>query len=775
MSIISLGLIAAGILVLFVLIFLYGMFHIKRHERRKLDDLVKKRTSEIDSQHKLMRIVNNAAVLLLESDAEFYLEAIFRSMEMICRHMEADRVYLWQNEKKDDGKLYYKVVCKWMSNEFLLENELKEFAYQDTLPKWENLLSKGMSLNGPLDWIPHGDMPFFKPMQIISLLAVPLFLNEDFWGFVSCEDCHRRRIFPEAEEHALRTWGLLAVGMIQRGEIAQDMLITLNRMMELQEDLEAALETAKDASQSKSAFLANMSHEIRTPMNAIIGMAHIGKTAAEKERMIHCFLRIEDASNHLLGVINDILDMSKIEAKKFELSPSEFSFEKMLQRVVNVISFRIDEKQQRLTVYVDRTIPEYLIGDDQRLTQVMTNLLGNAVKFTAAKGSIRIGTYFLGEEDGICTIKITVKDSGIGISSDQQERLFQSFVQAESSTTRKFGGTGLGLAISKSIVEMMDGNIWVESELGKGSLFSFTFKLKRGEEKGRDLLTLSTNWGNVRILVVDNDSETLAFFAKILKEFGVVCDTAANCEETLRLVDQNGNYDIYFLDMNLPDSDSFHLADILKEKETGSSKVSVVIFSATSWVSIEGEVKRKGFVRFLAKPLFPSSIAESINDCLYEDREQTKSEESEFSDGSFNGKHMLLTEDVEINREIVVTLLEPTGLEIDCAENGAEAVRMFSQAPLKYDIIFMDLQMPEMDGYEATRRIRKLEEERAVQLSEKPKNVPIIALTANVFKDDIEKCLDAGMNSHLGKPINFEDVLKILNTYFGAKGNCLPS
>ncbi|MDR0497444.1 MAG: PAS domain S-box protein, partial [Treponema sp.] len=246
--------------------------------------------------------------------------------------------------------------------------------------------------------------------------------------------------------------------------------------IKLQRDLETALEAANSASHAKSAFLANMSHEIRTPMNAIIGMVTIGKSSDDSERKDYCFSRIENASKHLLGVINDILDMSKIEAGKFDLSVAEFNFEKMLQSVVNVISFRVDEKRQKLTVHIDKAIPEILIGDDQRLAQVITNLLGNAVKFTPEKGSISLDTRFLEEENGIDILQISVTDTGIGISPEQQSRLFQSFQQAESSTVRKFGGTGLGLAISKNIVEMMGGKIWIKSEPGEGSTFSFTIQ-----------------------------------------------------------------------------------------------------------------------------------------------------------------------------------------------------------------------------------------------------------------------------------------------------------
>jgi len=387
-------------------------------------------------------------------------------------------------------------------------------------------------------------------------------------------------------------------------------------------------EEAKSASEAKSRFIANMSHEMRTPLNAITGMTAIGKNAKDMERKDYALDKIKDASTHLLGVINDVLDMSKIEANMLEMSPVEFNFEKMLQNTAAVINFRVDEKNQKLTIHIDSKIPKTLIADDQRLAQVITNLLSNAVKFTPEKGSIVLEAHCIGEEKDIYTIQISVTDNGIGISSEQQKRLFMSFQQAESSTTRKYGGTGLGLAISKSIVELMGGKIWVISEPEKGSVFSFTIMAKRGKT-------------NEIVNNVDN----------------------RQAEETQT-------------DIN----------------------------------------------------------------------------------GLFTGRRILLVEDVEINREVVLALLEPTQLEIDCAENGADAVRMFSEAPDRYELIFMDVQMPEMDGFEATRRIRSLD-------VTKGKTVPIVAMTANAFREDIEECLAAGMDDHIGKPIDFENVIEKLRTY----------
>lgn len=521
--------------------------------------------------------------------------------------------------------------------------------------------------------------------------------------------------------------------------------------------LASAKETAEQGSRAKSTFLANMSHELRTPMNAIIGMTSIGLSGADIERKDYSLKKIDDASKHLLGVINDILDVSKIEAGKFELSVAEFDFEKLLQRIVNVISFRVDEKKQKLTVYVDRNIPKILIGDDQRLGQVITNLLGNAVKFTPEKGFINLNTYFIGEENGICTIKITVTDTGIGISPEQQTTLFQSFQQAEGSTTRKFGGTGLGLAISKNIVEMMGGKIWVESEIGKGAIFAFTIQIKRGEMQKHSPVTQEVDWTKARILAVDDDSYILRDFKGIIEKIGASCDIAQNAGDALRLVEKGEAYNIFFVDWQMPGMDGIELTKELKKNMSDSTNSIIIMISSAEYSLIAEEARKAGVDKFMQKPLFPSIISDIISEYLGQVKLQAKDASADIT-GIYKGHCILLAEDVDINREIVITLLEPTLLEIDCAENGKEAVRLFRETPDKYDMIFMDVQMPEMDGYEATRIIRALDFEAA-------KNIPIVAMTANVFKEDIENCIKAGMNSHIGKPLDLDEVINKLSKY----------
>jgi signal transduction histidine kinase/DNA-binding response OmpR family regulator len=618
------------------------------------------------------------------------------------------------------------------------------FSYAKYLPDWPERLAGGTPLNLVIAESSEHEKAIFSSFGVCAIFVVPIIHQGKFWGSVTFDNCRNERRFSPDDERVMIPGAMLLANAIIR-----------NRMTL---DLARAQSEAEAASKAKSDFLSNMSHEIRTPMNAIIGMTSIGRSADGAERKDYAFDKIGDASTHLLGVINDILDMSKIEANKLELSYDEFVFEKVLKKVVDINNFRIEEKRQNFRVHIDRAIPRTLIGDDQRLTQVITNLVSNAVKFTPEGGDIRIDATLAGEADGLCTLRIGVTDTGIGISREQQARLFSSFQQAESGTSRKFGGTGLGLAISKRIVEMMGGRIWIESEVGHGSVFAFTIRAKRGAAARQGLLPPDVNWENLRIFAIDDDKDIRAYFTQLAQRIGVYCDTASSGEEACAAMAQSEDaYDICFVDWKLPGIDGIELTRRIKADKGGKSVV-VMISSADRSV-IEDEGRRAGVDKFLSKPLFPSSVIDCINECLNISENVVEAESPAAVEYDFADRCVLLAEDAEINREIVLALLEPTRLRIECAENGAVAVRLFAENPERYDLIFMDVQMPEMDGYEATRRIRALDAPNAA-------TVPIIAMTANVFREDVEKCLEAGMNGHIGKPLDIDEVLAVFEKTF---------
>ena len=564
---------------------------------------------EINQRTKLLQTVNSISDELLGSGNKTFTTALHRSMGRIGIVLEVDRVYIWKNEQRGE-EVFCSQVYEWSSSggehqQYGTSTAAVPFP-DDWLPNLsENRCVNSVVKSGHNDWRRH-----LSTQSALSIIVVPVFILNEFWGFVGFDDCRNERLFTDIEEAILRTISLLFATSVLHNEMTSDLMRTT--------------EAALAASKAKSEFLANISHEIRTPLNAITGMSSIARRSDSVDEIHHFLDRINKFVQHLLSIINNVLDMSKIEAGKIEMLEKPFNLIAMLHNVKSIIDAQAEQKQLNLSTELSTSLPETVIGDETRLSQALINLLSNAVKFTPNGGYV----YFTVETgdsptDEFIRLVFTIRDNGIGIASEIIPKLFHKFEQADAGISREFGGTGLGLAITRRIVEMMQGKVEVESTLDKGSCFTVHVLLRRGATD---------------VAVVREKIETMP------------------------------------------------IKDI------------------------------------------------------------------------FENRRALLVEDIDINREIIVAMLKDTGMQIDMAENGKHAVEIFKDNPELYDIIFMDLQMPVMDGYTATEQIRALDIASA-------QSVPILAMTANAFVEDIRHCMDCGMNDHIAKPIDYIKLIEKIKKY----------
>jgi signal transduction histidine kinase/CheY-like chemotaxis protein len=524
-----------------------------------------------------------------------------------------------------------------------------------------------------------------------------------------------------------------------------------------------AKQAAEDATKAKSEFLANMSHEIRTPMNAVIGMAHLALKTDLTPKQLDYLNKIQSSANSLLGIINDILDYSKIEAGKLDMEAVEFDLSKTLDNVANVITVKAKEKENLEVLFnLDTKVPNFLVGDPLRLNQILVNLGNNAIKFTE-QGEIVLTTKIIEKSNDKVTLQFSMRDTGIGMSEQQQAKLFQAFSQADTSTTRKYGGTGLGLTICKRLVNMMGGEIGVESEPGEGTSFSFTVNFGLGKDTVERSFVPVPDLKHLKVLVVDDNATSRNILQDILESFSFEVYLSASGQEAIEEIeraDKDEPFRLVVMDWKMPGMDGLEASNRIKTHKELNNIPSIILVTAYGKEGLMRQADKIGLNGFLLKPVSSSMLFDSVMHAMGKgkkdqsviSREKDKQPE-EFK--AIAGAKVLLVEDNEINQQVAQEILQGAGLIVTVVNDGQEGVNAAMQHP--YDVILMDIQMPVMDGYTASREIRNLKSE--------IRNVPIIAMTAHAMAGDENKSLEAGMNGHVTKPIDPDQLFSTLQKW----------
>ncbi len=519
----------------------------------------------------------------------------------------------------------------------------------------------------------------------------------------------------------------------------------LSRLAQQRESLNTALQEANQANKAKTVFLSNMSHEIRTPMNAIIGLNSIALSDPSISAQTREYLeKIGVSANHLLGIINDILDMSRIESGRMIIKSEEFSFAKMLEQVNTIVSGQCSEKGLRYECRTIGRVEDYYIGDETKLRQILINILGNAVKFTPEGGEVSLTIEDVRRLNHQATLRFTIRDTGIGISEEFLPRIFDAFSQEDETPTGSFGNTGLGMPITKSIVELMNGHIEVKSKKGEGTTFTVTITLTQADRETGEAEEFDLNPHEMSVLVVDDDRIACEHAQLVLSHLGITCKTVLSGEEAVELVKirhtRRDDFDLLLVDWKMPGLDGVETTRQIRS--IVGNDTPIIILTSYNWEDVEEEARDAGVDSFASKPLFAGAVMDEFRTAF-----RKKQSVPARPRADLKGRRVLLAEDVAINAEIMMMVLSMRDMLVDHAENGKIAVSMFkNHDPGYYDAVLMDMRMPEMDGLEATRAMRASNRADA-------KTIPIIALTANAFDEDVQRSMQAGLNAHLSKPV----------------------
>lgn len=702
------------------------------------------------------RTADGEKLLLLIEEAEYPLEDGRRSVALVAG---VEMTYLEEAlfTSNEDELVFYHIID--MDGAFVIRNAdaYLENYFERILKRFDNFDNKSAAeYVEELQTAMSNRQIYHTAISVEGeprhIYCAPLAENSTWYLISVMKDQSLSDSITELD--TLRITALLGSGIAILGVMMVILILYLRMSKKQMCMLAEARQEAVRANMAKSEFLSSMSHDIRTPMNAIIGMTEIAlKNLNDTTRVEDCLQKVKVSSKHLLGLINDVLDMSKIESGKVTLNMAPMSLRDTMDDIVNIIQPQIKAKDQFFDVFIQNIESEEVYCDSVRLNQVLLNLLSNAVKFTPENGSIHVHVYQepspKGEEYVQTHFRVT--DTGIGMSEEfQKNKIFDTFSREETEQVAHITGTGLGMAITKCIVDLMEGKIELKSEKGKGSDFHIVVDLKKAAIKEEEMKLPEWN-----VLVVDDNKQLCTSAVANLEELGVHAEWTLDSRDAIRMIEErhknNDDYHFVLIDWKMPNMDGVETIHEIRRRI--GTEIPIFLISAYEWSDIEDGADSISFEGFISKPLFKSTLYDRLK--LYVENNSEEKHKEEKNDIDFTGKNILVAEDIDLNWEVANEILSTTGLKLERAVNGKDCLEKFANSEIGYyDAILMDIRMPVMNGYEATKAIRKL--------NRADRDLPIIAMTADAFSDDAQHCLECGMNEHIPKPLDLKECMRIL-------------